>query len=102
MAHDRREAPQASSDPVYRQLVITLEMEGFDKILVELYEFLNRSNIGYRKLRTIPELGVVPIELSEGEDVLGILAELNGRGGVKVAEQNRYLGLSETIIPPPM
>ncbi len=102
MTRERQEALQASFDAVYRQVVVTLETEGFEKFQAELYGFLDESNIGYQKLRTIPEVGIVPIELFEGEDVLGILAELNCRDGVKAAEQNRYLGLSETIIPPPM
>ena len=43
----------------------------------------------------------MPIELAEGEDVSAVLEGLNASRDVKVAEQNRYIGTTETLIPPP-
>jgi subtilisin family serine protease len=93
---------RTASDPVYRQIVVMVEHERFVPASAAVYAFLDDLSVGYEKLRPIPELGAVPIELAAGEDASAVLEGLNALPDVKVAEQNRYLGTTETLIPPPM
>jgi subtilisin family serine protease len=94
--------PSAKSDPVYRQIVVMVERDKFIAATAAVYKFLDDQSVRYEKLPPIPEFGAVPVELAEGEDVSAVLEGLNTTAGVKVAEQNRYLGTTKTLIPPPM
>lgn len=92
----------STSDPVYRQIVVMVEPDRFRRASAGVYAYLDGHKVGHEKLRPIPELGAVPIELAEGEDIATVLEGLNAFPDVKVAEQNRYIGTTETLIPPPM
>jgi subtilisin family serine protease len=93
-----------TSDSVYRQIIamVTAEKDKFEPASESIYQFLEKSRVRYEKLEKIPVLGAVPIQLAEGENVSAVLKGLNELPEVKVAEQNRYFGTTETLIPPPM
>jgi subtilisin family serine protease len=90
------------SDPVYRQIVVMVERDEFLAATAAVYKFLDDQGVRYEKLPPIPKFGAVPVELAEGEDVSAVLEGLNTMAGVTMAEQNRYLGTTKTLIPPPM
>lgn len=107
MAHDdkhdykKNDASPAVSDPVYRQIVITLPLEQFAELTPKLYKSLDSLGITYAKLRTIRELGIVPIELAPDQDVRTVLAQLNELPDVNSAEQNSYLATTGTLLAAP-
>ena len=94
--------PYAAFDPVYRQIVVMVEPDAFVRASAAVYALLDDLGASYKKLPPIPVLGAVPIELAEVDDVSVALRRLNASDDVKVAEQNHYLGTTETLIPPPM
>lgn len=97
MPHDdHRDAPEPSSPTypeIYRQIVVTLSGSGdFAMLRSRLYELLESAKIRYRRVREIPDLRIVAIQVDEGEDVGRVLDDVNrARGLVEVAEQNRPL-----------
>jgi hypothetical protein len=100
---EMRSDERIPADTVYRQIVVTIDEEApFEIVEAEVYQALENAGIRYTPLASIPELGIIAVELDEDQDVLEVLRMLNGLPGVRFAEQNRYLGVTALVPPPPV
>jgi hypothetical protein len=100
---EMRSDERIPADTVYRQIVVTFDEKApFETVEADVYTGLADAGIRYTRLASIPELGIIAVELDEGQDVLEVLRMLNGRRGVRFAEQNHYPGVTALVPPPPV
>ena len=100
---EMRSDERIPADTVYRQIVVTFKEEAqFERAKDEVYRALDDAGIHYTRLASIPELGIIAVELDEDQDVLGPLSMLNGLSDVRFVEQNHYLGVTALVPPLPV
>jgi subtilisin family serine protease len=100
---EMRSDERIPANTVYRQIVVTIDEKApFEIVEAEVYQALEDARIRYTRLASIPEPGIIAVELDEGQDVLEVLRMLNGLPGVRFAEQNHYLGVTALVPPPPV
>lgn len=100
---EMRSDERIPADTVYRQIVVTFDEKArFETVEADVYTGLADASIRYTRLASIPELGIIAVELDEDQDVLEVLRMLNGLPGVRFAEQNHYLGVTALVPQPPV
>jgi hypothetical protein len=68
--HEMRSDERIPADTVYRQIVVTIDEQApFEMVAADVCMALADASIRYRSLPPIPELGIIAVELDEGQDV---------------------------------